>query len=289
MVKDGDGMLNKDAVQGNKRKPTLIMEQNKPGFTKSEHKIYNYINENKDAVIYNSLTELSEASGVAEATVLRFFRKLGFKGFQDFKFLLAQEQIMVPNHDNDRTIVEKIRSHIVQAVNDSAEMVDLDVLNQCVDIIDDSQDVVIIGVGSSGIACEDMHNRLMRIGKHAEVLTDPHFQVMRASTMTEDTVVIAVSLSGSTKDVYDTVEIAKANGAKVIALTNYVKSPLTRLSDYVLLSSVKESPLDNGTLVSKISQLYLIDLICTGLTMKNVDRAKQIKMKISENAANKLY
>jgi DNA-binding MurR/RpiR family transcriptional regulator len=42
-------------------------------------------------------------------------------------------------------------------------------------------------------------------------------------------------------------------------------------------------------LVSKISQLYLIDLICTGLTMKNHDEAKNIKMKISENTASKLY
>ncbi|WP_106496322.1 MurR/RpiR family transcriptional regulator [Lentibacillus sp. Marseille-P4043] len=281
-------MSNKD-FQGNQKKPTVIMEQNKPIFTKSEQKIYTYINENMDKVLYDSLTELSEASGVAEATVLRFFRKLGFKGFQDFKFLLAQERTMHPNHDNDGTFIEKIRNNIVQAINDSSEIIEMDTLQQCVDIIDSSNDVVIFGVGSSGIACHDMHNRLMRIGKHAEVITDPHFQVMRASTMTKETVVIAVSLSGSTKDIYDSVEIAKASNAAVIALTNYVKSPLTRLSDHVLLSSAKENPLDSGSLVSKISQLYIIDLICTGLTMKNVEKAKEIKMKISENAANKLY
>lgn len=265
------------------------MEQNKQSFTKSEQKIYAYISDNRDKVIYDSLTELSEACGAAEATVLRFFRKLGFKGFQDFKFLLAQEQAFSSNHDNDGTFIEKIRNHIIQAINDSSEIIKMEKLQQCVDLIEASPDVVIFGVGSSGIACHDMHNRLMRIGKHSEVITDPHFQVMRASTMTKETVVIAISLSGSTKDIFDAVEIAKSNEATVIALTNYVKSPLTRLSDHELLSSAKESPLDSGSLVSKISQLYLIDLICTGLTMKNVDKAKGIKMEINKNTANKLY
>ena len=69
-------------------KPSLLMEQHKHNFTKSENKIYEYILSNPNQVLYHSLTELSELSGVAEATVLRFFRKLGFKGFQDFKFLV---------------------------------------------------------------------------------------------------------------------------------------------------------------------------------------------------------
>ncbi|NQD68985.1 SIS domain-containing protein, partial [Bacillus haikouensis] len=92
-----------------------------------------------------------------------------------------------------------------------------------------------------------------------------------------------------TKDIVDAIKTAKANQATIIALTAYVKSPLTRYSDVVLLSSAKESPLDSGSLISKISQLYLIDLICTGLTMKNSEQAETIKMKISENLSIKLY
>ncbi|WP_245628112.1 MurR/RpiR family transcriptional regulator [Shouchella shacheensis] len=278
-----------DKQQRNGMKPSILMEQNKQIFTKSEIKIYHYIQSSKQQVIYHSLTELSEASGVAEATVLRFFRKLGFKGFQDFKFLLAQEVSLESAPNNDGTFIEKIRNNIVEAVEDSYEVVDTGELNAAVDAIDASDDVVVFGIGSSGIAGLDMQNRLMRIGKQISVVTDPHFQVMRASSMNENTVVIAISLTGSTKDIIDTVEIAKEKDATIIALSNYMKSPLTKFADHVLLSSAKESPLDSGSLVSKITQLFLIDLICTGLTIKNYRKAEKVKMEITESISSKLY
>ncbi|MGH2317048.1 MurR/RpiR family transcriptional regulator [Planococcus sp. SE5232] len=270
-------------------KPSLLMEQHKHTFTKSENKIYDYILAHPDKVLYHSLTELSELSGVAEATVLRFFRKLGFKGFQDFKFLFAQE-VPPANHSlQDESFVHRIRNSIVQAIEDSSEVVDMDTLEKSIQAIDAAQDVVIFGIGSSGIAGLDMQNRLMRIGKHVSAITDSHFQIMRASSLTEQSVVIAISLTGSTKDIVDAVKLAKEKNATVIALTNYVKSPLTKYADFVLLSSAKESPLDSGSLVSKIAQLYLIDLICTGLTMNNVKDAESVKREITEHIAGKLY
>lgn len=265
------------------------MEQLKHTYTKSELKIYDYIRHNNQNVLYHSLTEISEASGVAEATVLRFFRKLGFKGFQDFKFLLAQELSQSYHPEGEETFVEKVKNNIIEAINGSFEIIRLEALKAIIDTIDNFNDIIIFGIGSSGIAALDMQNRLMRIGKHTTVISDPHFQIMRASTMDENTVVIAISLTGSTKDIVDAVKIAKENQAIIIALTSYVKSPLTKYADLVLLSSAKENPLDSGSLISKISQLYLIDIICTGLTMKNYDKAKKIKMKISENTSSKLY
>ena len=270
-------------------KPSILMEQHKHTFTKSEHKIYDYILSHPDKVLYHSLTELSEYSKVAEATVLRFFRKLGFKGFQDFKFLFAQEVPQANHAPQDESFVHRIRYNIVQAIEDSSEVVDLGTLEKCIQAIDASQDVVIFGIGSSGIAGLDMQNRLMRIGKHVNAITDSHFQIMRASSLNENSVVIAISLTGSTKDIVDAVKLAKEKKATVIALTNYVKSPLTKYADYVLLSSAKESPLDSGSLVSKIAQLYLIDLICTGLTMNNVKGAESVKREITEHIAGKLY
>ncbi|URT71538.1 MurR/RpiR family transcriptional regulator [Cytobacillus firmus] len=270
-------------------KPTILMEQHKHNFTKSDHRIHEYILTNTDKVLYHSLTELSEAIGAAEATVLRFFRKLGFKGFQDFKFSLAQEVSGNSSQAGDETYIERIRTNMVHAIEDTYRMLNNQALENSIEAIVRSRDVVIFGIGSSGIAGLDMQNRLMRIGKHVDVVTDPHFQVMRATSLDEHSVVIAISLTGSTKDIVDTVKIANEKKATVIVLTNYVKSPLAKYADYILLTSVKESPLDSGSLVAKITQLYLIDLICTGITMKNYEQASKVKMEISENISNKLY
>lgn len=67
-----------------------------------------------------------------------------------------------------------------------------------------------------------------------------------------------------------------------------VNSSFAKYADYILLTFVKEIPLDIGSLVAKITQLYLIDLICTEITMKNYEQASKVKMEISENISNKI-
>ncbi|WP_404404846.1 MurR/RpiR family transcriptional regulator [Jeotgalibacillus malaysiensis] len=270
-------------------KPSVVMLQKKSEFTKSDLKIYNYIINHKESIIYYSLTEMSDACGVAEATILRFFKKLDYKGFQDFKFMLAQEISNLPEKGEEQNSIEKIKYHMIQAIEDSADVTNESVLESIIDKLDEADDIVIYGIGASGIAAMDMQNRLMRIGKQAQVVTDSHFQIMRAVTSSSETVVVAISLTGSTRDIVDAVKIASENGATIITLTNHEKSPLTKFADFVLLSAYKENPLDSGSLIAKISQLYTIDLICTGLTLKNLEQSKKVKMKISENASSKLY
>lgn len=270
-------------------KATTRLEQVKQNFTKSEMKIYEYITKHENRVLYHSLTELADACNVGEATVLRLFRKIGYKGFQAFKFSLAKEIDTADDEGNNDSYVFKVKNSMMTALESSYEVIDENELEKAINLIDDASNVVVFGVGSSSIAGLDMHNRLLRIGKNIEVYGDPHSQVMRTASMDKGTVVIAISITGSTRDTVDSVTAAQNKGAKIISITNYIKSPLTKLSDCILLSSAKESPLDSGSLVSKVAQLFVIDLICTGLTIKNFELAERNKMEVSENITGKLY
>lgn len=268
---------------------TTIMEQHKNTFTKSEQKLYNYITNNFEQIVYQSLTETANACEVGEATVLRFCRKLGYKGYQEFKLSLARELSTREKNGNDETYIDKVRNNMIQAVDDSYKLVDDEQLQEAIDKIYNANSVVVYGVSSSGIAGLDMQNRLMRIGMNIETVTDSHNQIIRSNSVTSETVIIAISLTGSTKDIIDAVKTGKNNAATVIAITNYTESPLTNYADIVLLTSAKENPLDSGSLVSKISQLFIIDLLCTGITMKNYEKAKQTKEQVAQTISDKLY
>ncbi|WP_440897807.1 MurR/RpiR family transcriptional regulator [Amphibacillus sp. Q70] len=269
--------------------PSFLLKQNKYRLTKSERKIYDYIINHQETIIYDSLTELAENSCVAEATALRFFRKLGYNGFQAFKLAYAQESNHKVENSDTMTYPNQIKTNMIRTLEESYQSINQEQLDQVVDLIDSSKDVVAFGIGASGIAALDMQNRFMLMGKNITVIPDTHAQMMRATTSNNETVIIAISLSGSTKEIIDHVSIAKDKGAKIIVLTNYLKSPLTKLADHVLLSATKESPIDRGSLVAKISQLYLVDLICTGLSIKNSKSAKQIQQEINRNITNKLF
>src|SRR5699024_6424499 len=268
---------------------TMLLEQYKNQFTKSEKKLYNYITENFEQIVYQTLTEIAIACHVGEATVLRFCRKLGYKGYQEFKLALARELSSHDKNGHDETYIEKVRNNMIQTIDDTYELVDDEVLQDAIDTIYQANTVIVYGVSSSGIAGLDMQNRLMRIGINIEAITDSHNQVIRSNSANSETVIIAISLTGSTKDIIDAVKTGKNNDATVIAITNYMESPLTSYADIVLLTSAKENPLDSGSLVSKVSQLFVIDLLCTGITMKNYEKAKQTKERVAQTISDKLY
>ena len=90
---------------------------------------------------------------------------------------------------------------------------------------------------------------------------DSHMQVMAASLMTEQDVVLFVSYSGATRDLMETLRTAKANGAKIILITHYEDSPGAKLADIVLLCGAQESPLDSGSIPIKVAVLYVAEVL----------------------------
>ena len=92
-------------------------------------------------------------------------------------------------------------------------------------------------------------------------VADSHMQVMAASLMTEQDVVLFVSYSGATRDLMETLRTAKANGAKIILLTHYEDSPGAKLADIVLLCGAQESPLDSGSIPIKVAVLYVAEVL----------------------------
>ena len=92
-------------------------------------------------------------------------------------------------------------------------------------------------------------------------VADSHMQVMAASLMTEQDVVLFVSYSGATRDLMETLRTAKANGAKIILITHYEDSPGAKLADIVLLCGAQESPLDSGSIPIKVAVLYVAEVL----------------------------
>lgn len=245
------------------------MEKYKNKFTYSEYKLYNYINKQLDKVIYLTISDIALECNVGEATVLRFCRKLDYKGYQEFKFAVAKElSSYESDSNNDDNYIYKVKNQMKQTIKDTYELVCPYSLQKAINIILHADSIIIYGISSSGIAALDMQNSLMFIGINVEVITDSYDQIIRANFIKRNSVIIAVSLIGSMKDIIYATKIAKSKGASIISITNYKESSLTRFSDITLFTSAKEYPLDNGAFVSKVSQLFIMDLLCTGIMIE---------------------
>ncbi|WP_254660825.1 SIS domain-containing protein [Bacillus sp. FJAT-27225] len=127
-------------------------------------------------------------------------------------------------------------------------------------LLTDARRIYIFGLGSSGLAAQELNYRLSRMGFVCEAVTDPHLMIIRSTLLVKGDLLVAFSRSGQTRDLITSVKKAKGNGAKLVSLTAYGNTYLTKLSDEVLWTI---HPLRNAYLSTglDLSALYLIDLI----------------------------
>ena len=264
-------------------------------FSRSEKKLATYIVNASRDILYLSLAEVAMQSGVSEATVIRFARKLGLKGFQDLKLHLAHEVLSAPESiqedirsgDSPENIFAKVFTEHRQTLDDTLKVIDNKQINKAVKLLSNAKEILFVGVGTSGPNTIDAYNKFFRAGFKCTVCTDSHLQVMKASLMSADDVLVVISHSGSTKDPIETVEVAKAAGAKTIAITNYSKSPLTKAVDVVLHTASPEVKYRSEAMASRIAQTAIIDALLTCLAFNNLDRVEMCQVRIDRAIAGK--
>ena len=258
--------------------------------TKSQRKLLEYF-ETADAnkILYMSITELAEEVEMAEATVLRFCRSLGFNGYQEFKFNLAQGVVGIGYKDSEgMEYVGNIAETYVNAMENCRKNLTQPLLSRASEMILAARTVSCYGAGNSHLAALELHSRLMRMGILSYCESDAHFQNVLISSRNESDLLVLFSVSGGTKDVIEAAEIARASGMKIIVVTCYDKSPLTRFADLVLSSAPMESPREPGAMSSKVMQLFMVDVLCTGLHRADKTRFDHFIAKSSIATSGKL-
>lgn len=268
--------------------------------TKSEKKVADVVLRDPDNAIYSSISDFADESGVGDATVLRFCRKIGFKSYQAFKLALAQElsnqssetinalNIELKADDTLEEVMRKTLNINICALNETLSLLDVNAVKKAVESIISSRKIHFYGVGVSVITAQDVVSKLVRIGLDASAFTDIHMQMMQASLLTKDDVAVGISFSGSTKDTIEVLNTAKKAGAKIISITRHARSPITKISDIVLLHGSKEGPLQGGALSTKMSQLMVIDVIYNAVFMKMGEIAVKNKKITSSAVLEKL-
>jgi RpiR family carbohydrate utilization transcriptional regulator len=238
-----------------------------PSLKTAVQKVANLILRQPEMAIYASVNEVAAASQVSEATVMRFCRTLGFKGFQDFKIALARElvtpsrgaQVEMVGEDDPAALVRRIFKDNTSALEDTLEVLDLSQLQQAVQCFLTCGRLTIIGVNGSASAAQYAGLRFTPLGLDVHYFTEVYQMLAAAAMLTGEDALLAISHSGSTRETMDTARVAKDNGARVIAITSNSLAPLTRIADLVLITSGRDMTLPRASLASFLCQIALID------------------------------
>lgn len=259
--------------------------------TKTEKKIAAAILSQPEILSQCSLSEVAKQLDVGEATFIRFCRTLGFKGYTDFKLELAIE-LATQNQDNrvlldtdvsdsdtSKDIAEKLKVSLDSVIGETINLLDFDVLEKVVRELLKAKRIFLFGVGSSGLTAEEAKHKLMRIGLQTDAVTNNHFMYMQAALVTEGDLVIGISHSGYSEEIVKSLRFSRANKATTVAITHNLRSPVTEEANYVLINGNRQGHMQGDSIGTKMSQLFVLDLIYTLLVKAVPEQALKQKQK----------
>lgn len=273
-----------------------LLHQRQDELTKSGRMVADYLIHHADEAQYLSISSLARACNVAEATVFRFCRALGFEGYHEMRIALAQANATgalvnqrVPEPDADTaTLCEHASALLMTTINGTQNALSPEAVDRASELLRKARQVYCLGQGGSMLIANDICARFACISTKFRTAGDSHLQLVTASLMTPEDVVLFVSYSGATRDMLETLRTAKAAGAKIILLTHYEDSPGAKLADVVLLCGAQESPLDSGNIPIKVALLYVAEVLVLRYTMDDPQNVMDAQDRTSEALAVKM-
>jgi RpiR family transcriptional regulator, carbohydrate utilization regulator len=268
-----------------------------PSLRAAEQRVADFILKHPEELIHLTVTELADKTQTSESTVVRLCQKIGYKGYQEFKIMLARDLVgptetvyeeIVPG-DDIPTLKQKVFAANAQALKDTMEVLQNEDLEKAVAVLAPARRVEMYGIGGSAPLALDAYHKFMRLGLNAVCLSDGDLMAMSSSLLGTGDVVLGISHTGGSRDVCDAMENAQSVGATTICITHRATSPITKVADIKLFTAAKETVFGSDAMSSRIAQLSIIDTLFAGIANATYEKSLVNVQKTRQASASKRY
>jgi RpiR family carbohydrate utilization transcriptional regulator len=262
-------------------------------YSKAESKLVEILLEKPHEVVNMSIGKIAAEAKVSDPTVVRFCRALGFEGFREFKLQLVRE-LAVGQHyvhrevapgDSAAEYMQKIGNSTIDVLSNVVNKLHSDEVEKATHHLANADWIEFWGFGASAAVASDAYHKFFRLGIPCQAYSDSHMQSMSASVLRPDSVVIAISHTGKSKDLIENVRLAKETGAFVIGITS-PDSPLADECSHALCIDLDEDTNIFTPLVSRMAHLLILDFLIVGVSLhkgqKVAERLKRMKKALTQ-------
>lgn len=265
--------------------------------SKTHRKIANYILNNRNTVLDNSITVLAKKIGTTPATITRFCQVLRYRGFNELKFYMendliapADESGLVKLEEPLLVSIHKLLKYNIDALNDTLLLLNEAKLAEAIKLIVEADKVYFYAEGATGSAAHYGYRLLLQNGVSSNCFTDAALMLISASHLTKRDVVIGISYSGEAENVLTAMRFARKNKASAIAITAFPKSRFAKAANVCLSYSCNIHDDLRYLHTACICEIAILGILQTGLInhmMKTNDkRLNDLKYAITSKRLN---
>ncbi len=261
-----------------------------PGFSKGQRRIASYILEHYDEAAFMTAYRLGETVGVSESTVVRFATELGFPGYPQLqkavqklirsKLTSVQRVEVSRSRMRDDEVLESVMSYDMANIRQTLEEMPNAVFNEAVEALVNARHVYVFGAGSC--------RALAQFAAFYLKLLLPDIRLINTTSVTEvmeelyscgeQDALLVVSFPRYSSRSVKAAHFAQSRGAKVIAVTDSILSPVAGLSSSLLLAHS-----DLPTIVDSLTApLSVINALLVAISLKRADENRERLTELEE-------
>ncbi len=239
-----------------------------------EKKITTYFSKEPETIIVEkTITELSEITGASITSIYSYVKKLGFKGFQDFKIKVASNSLNddrldkltilsdIDSSSSVMNIANKIVAYNIDLLQDFYSFVDEKRLEKAIEILKNAKSFNFFGQAASSVLAYDAYIKFLRLDYGCNYYMDYHVQLINATKLGENDVAFLFSHSGKTNEIIEIAKKLKKNNTKMIVFTGYGNSELAKLADVSFILSTEETAFGLEFVTSRVLYSIVVDII----------------------------
>jgi len=250
-----------------------LIERNFSDLRKSEKKVASFAMDRSNELSQLKMAEAAEAIGVSEPSINRFCKALGFSGFSEFKNTLARqlaaddyfEVYEINDDDSIFDLTEKVFETAISEILNIQSQLSQDLLEEAIEALANAKRVEFYAFGGSVPVAMDAQHKFFRLKIPSSCISDPHIQFMSANSLNKNDVVVAISHSGTTAALVESIKTVKKSGVTVIGIMPK-GSPVSKICDIPLeVNAGSDSARISKPLTSRLGYMAIIDVLTIGV------------------------
>ncbi|MEE1313592.1 MAG: MurR/RpiR family transcriptional regulator [Lachnospiraceae bacterium] len=264
------------------------LESSMPFLSNAEQSLGRFILDHPNDILTMSTKELSQNSGVSEATLIRFTRKLGLNGYTEFKLQLSADlasnerqgiPVDVTEEDHPLEIYKKLALFTATSIDATSQTLTEDDLTAAVELISNTYQtghrIYISGMGGTSVVAKELQIKLMRLDIPSIFFEDVHLQLEAISNMKKDDLLICFTALAKSAQNHQYIHIANERSGKVLLITQFGNQRLAEKATITLYTSCIENNFRLTSQTSIIVQSIIIDTLFLSLALKNLPKILQ--------------
>lgn len=253
-------------------------------FSKGQRRIAAYILEHYDEAAYMTASHLGKTVGVSESTVVRFAAQLGFEGYPQLqkavqelvrsKLTSVQRVEVTRARMQDDEVLEKVMTYDMSNIRQTLEELSPNVFDGAVQALVGARRVYVFGAGSCrALANFSAYYLKLLLPNICLISTSSETEILEEMFhINEEDVLLVLSFPRYSSKAVKAAHFAHTRGAKVIAITDSLLSPIAPLSTSLLLAHS-----DMATIVdSLVAPMSIINALLVAISLKRMEENRDM-------------